>query len=435
MDDIKTASYAYKRIGTIVVIMLIGMTFAAVPTITGVMAQQRYPWNGKVDISYTVTGDIAAEAKARASIASLKVMAIDTMVNTTNVATRLSGDTSLAVGTHNIVWDMDAEGLSFKSSNVVFMVVCEMTPPAYYVIDLSGGANATSYPIEYLDAPPSGGFGKNMYKSTKLVLRKIEAGTFSMGGSESTTPSKPFYCGIFEVTRRQWEQVMNSGISTDGSIGIQPMHTSYNTIRGSSNGAGWPASSAVDDDSFLGKLQAKTGANFDLPTEAQWEYACRAGTTTIYSYGDNADENYMWYFDNSNSQLWPVGLKQPNAWGLYDMHGNILEWCLDWYANPLVGGMDPKGPPSGSARVARGGCHRSYATNCASSYRFSGAPSYAGCYNNYGFRLFRTLSTDEHEQSLLCWGKSGNIIIDIVQGVRTVALAEQKIFYSTLWAN
>ena len=427
-----------KHLITTVAIVLASVALAEPPTITGVTAQQRYPWNGKVDIAYTVTGDIAAEAKARASIASLKVMVIDTLANTTNVATQLSGDASLSAGTHNIVWDMDAEGLSFKSSNVVFMVVCEMAAPTYYVIDLSGGANATSYPIEYLDSPPSEGFRKNIYKSTKLVLRKIEAGTFNMGGSKLTTLSRPFYCGIFEVTLRQWEQVMNSGMPTDGSRGISPMYASYNTIRGSSNGAGWPASSAVDGDSFLGKLQARTGVNFDLPTEAQWEYACRAGTTTIYSYGDGADENYMWYLDNSGSQTspWPVGDKQPNAWGLYDMHGNMWEWCLDWYASSLAGGTDPQGSPSGSARVLRGGYWRSYATNCTSSYRYSALPSASGgSYHSIGFRLCRTMSTDEHEQCLLCWGKSGNMIIDIVQGARTVALADQKISYSTSWAN
>ena len=101
---------------------------AATPTITGVTAQQRYPWNGKVDISYTVTGDIAAEAKQKALLTSLKVTAIDMVANTTNSATQLSGDTTLTAGTHKFVWDMNAEGLTFKSSNVVFNVSCETTP-------------------------------------------------------------------------------------------------------------------------------------------------------------------------------------------------------------------------------------------------------------------------------------------------------------------
>ena len=98
--------------------------FAETPTITGVTAQQRYPWNGKVDISYTVTG-IVAEAKQNALLTSLRVTAIDMVANTTNTATQLSGDLSLDDGTHTIVWDMDAEGLTLRSSNVVFMVSCE----------------------------------------------------------------------------------------------------------------------------------------------------------------------------------------------------------------------------------------------------------------------------------------------------------------------
>ena len=106
---------------------------AATPTITGVTAQQRYPWNGKVDISYTVTGDIAEEAKQRAVLTSLKVSAIDMVANTTNAATQLSGDVSLEEGTHAIVWDMDAEGfpLPFKSSG---LTICQKLPRPFAVL-------------------------------------------------------------------------------------------------------------------------------------------------------------------------------------------------------------------------------------------------------------------------------------------------------------
>ena len=122
-----------RSIASITVLAAVGIasvTCAETPTITGVTAQQRYPWNGKVDISYTVTGDIAEEAKQRALLTALKVTAIDRIANTTNMATQLSGDLSLEEGTHAIVWDMDAEGfpLPFKSSNVVFIVSCEITP-------------------------------------------------------------------------------------------------------------------------------------------------------------------------------------------------------------------------------------------------------------------------------------------------------------------
>ena len=367
--------------------------FAATPAITGVTAQQRYPWNGKVDISYTVTGDIAEEAKQKALLASLQVTAVDMIVNTTNTATQLSGDLSLADGTHAIVWDMNAEGLTFKSSNVVFNVSCETTPATYCVIDLSAGANATSYPVTYLAEPPSGGFNVNEYKTTKLVLRRLEAGTFKMQGSTNVTLTKPFFCGLFEMTQRQYELVAGANPCSSTKYGkgnTYPVHyVSYNMIRGSSNGAKWPSSSAVDSSSFMGKLRARTGLDFDLPTEAQWEYACRAGTTTTYSYGNSANGNYMWYTTNSDFSAHPVGSKNANSWGFYDMHGNVHEWCLDWHGT-LAYGTDPKGSSSGSTRINRGGSWIDDAVSCTSSHRSSYKPSED--FYHYGFRLVRTLS-------------------------------------------
>ena len=365
------------------------VAFADMPTITGVTAQQRYPWNGKVDISYTVTGDIAEEAKQQAVLTALKVTAIDMVANTTNIATQLSGDTALTAGTHKFVWDMNAEGLTFKSSNVVFSVSCETTPATYCVIDLSAGANATSYPVTYLAEAPSGGFNVDAYKTSKLVLKRLEAGTFKMQGSSNVTLTKPFFCGLFEVTQKQYMLVTGSNPSDFSGDTLPVENVSYNAIRGSSNGAKWPSSSAVDSSSFMGKLRARTGLYFDLPTEAQWEYACRAGTTTTYSYGNSANGNYMWYSSNSSSKPHPVGTKSANPWGLYDMHGNVWEWCLDWDAT-LSYGTDPKGSSSGADRVRRGGSWYSSAVTCTSSGRNSNIPSFER--NDRGFRLVRTLS-------------------------------------------
>ncbi len=370
---------------------------AATPTITGVTAQQRYPWNGKVDISYTVTGDIAAEAKQKAVFTSLQVTAIDMVANSTNTATQLSGDLSLKSGTHTIVWDMNAEGLTFKSSNVVFNVSCETTPATYCVIDLSGGANATSYPVTYLSEPPSGGFNVNEYKTTKLVLRRIEAGTFIMGDDQNDEShrvilTKPFFCGLFEVTQKQYELVTGTNPCSSSSYGIgdtYPVHSViYTLIRGNSNGTKWPSSSAVDSWSFMGKLRTSTGLDFDLPTDAQWEYACRADTTTTYSYGNSANGNYMWYSRNSFSGTHPVGSKIANPWGLYDMHGNVFEICLDRYG-ALTFGTDPKGGDSGAYRVIRGGCWSFSADSCTSFFR--GGDDQSSGYDHNGFRLVRTL--------------------------------------------
>ena len=266
-------------------------------------------------------------------------------------------------------------------------------PPPYCVIDLSAVANASSYPVTYLDAPPSGGW-TDEYKTTKLVLKRIEAGSFIMGSDQTdeshrVTLTKPFYCGVFEVTQKQWELVTGGNPSNFSGDKRSVEQVSYNAIRGSSTGAQWPASNAVDSSSFLGKLRARTGLDFDLPTEAQWEYACRAGTTTTYSYGDSASGIYMWYCDNSSDQTHEVGTKSPNPWGLYDMHGNVWEWCLDWYGT-LSYGTDPQGSSSGSNRVLRGGSWNNIASNCTSSNRFNYYPSYELDY--YGFRLVRALS-------------------------------------------
>ena len=260
----------------------------------------------------------------------------------------------------------------------------------YLIIDLSAGANASSYPVTYLAEPPSHGFNMDEYKTTKLVLKRIEAGSYTMAESANVTLSKPFFIGVFEVTQKQWSLV-TGGNSSSFSGDKKPVEkVSYDAIRGSSSGAGWPGSSAVDASSFLGKLRARTGLDFDLPTEAQWEYACRAGTTTTYSYGDTENGDYMWYTANSSSQTHDVGTKQPNPWGLYDMHGNVWEWCLDRYDRALAYGTDPTGASSGLKRVMRGGSFSYNTSYCTSSFRGHNIPSQEN--NSLGFRLAMTIN-------------------------------------------
>lgn len=392
-----------RRIIYWVGICLASNTFAADPTISNVSAQQRYPWNGKVDIAYTVTGDIAAEAKQKALITSFKATATDKVANKTYTATKLSGDRALTAGTHKFVWDLDAEGLSFKSSNVVFKVSCETTNATYCVIDLSGGANASSYPVTYLTAAPSGGFNVDAYKTTKLVLRRVEAGSFKMCGQYNVTLTKPFFCGVFQVTQKQYSLVMGANPSAYKGDKRPVDQISYNMVRGETNGTQWPSSSAVDSSSFMGKIRSCTGLDFDLLTEAQWEYACRAGTTSKYNNGGNdvSDLNQLGRYSGNESDgkggygnTTAVGSYAANAWGLYDMHGNVREWCLDWSAELSNGVTDPKGASSGSSRVLRGGSWYDYSNDCSSSARQSLGPSEtrSGSYRSVGLRMARTLS-------------------------------------------
>lgn len=287
-------------------------------------------------------------------------------------------------GHHRIEWDMAKEGIRIDNKVVTFKVEEYQQP--YLVIDLSGGPSATSYPVTTLSAPPATGW-TDEYKTTKLVLRRIEAGSFQMNGSYDVTISQPFYMGVFEVTQKQYALVTGSNPSYDGDA--HPVeYVSWNTIRGDSNTYNWPSVKTVSATSFMGKLRAKTGFTLDLPTEAQWEYACRAGTTSKYNNGGDTEadlKKLAHYWNNgASSNHAVVGSYLPNAWGLYDMHGNVWEWCLDWYGT-LSSSTDPKGPTSGSRRVYRGGCWSINAGYCTSSYRSDNNPSYTFSYA--GFRL------------------------------------------------
>ena len=282
----------------------------------------------------------------------------------------------------------------------VFAASAAEPAATYCVIDLSAGADATSYPVTTLDAVPEGGW-TDEYKTTKLVLRRCPAGKDPLG---RYTLTKDFYAGVFEVTEKQWELVMGTNPSKYKLGDACPVEfTTYDDIRGTSEGAQWPASSAVDAASFLGKLRAKTGlVKLDLPTEAQWEYACRAGTTTKYNTGDTEADLAAagWYKGNSSTndypkgRKYPVGEKRANAWGLYDMHGNVWEWCLDWQGDPEVklGGADPVGatsPGSEGYRYYRGGAYSYQTFNATSSCRNSWTPSYHN--QEIGFRIFCTV--------------------------------------------
>lgn len=229
---------------------------------------------------------------------------------------------------------------------------------------------------------------------TGIVLRLIPAGTFTMGspggkaGRDSdegpqhqVTLTKGFYCGKFEVTQGQWQAVMGNSPSYSASSGPDA-----------------PVENVSWDDcqTFLTKLCQKEGVargTYRLLTEAQWEYACRAGSQGVYCFGDSASGlgEYAWY-RNIMGSTHPVGQKRPNAFGLYDMHGNVWEWCQDWYDSGYYSGSpasDPLGPGSGDGRVNRGGSWYADAVGCRSAGRNRNSPGLRD--DNLGLRLARTI--------------------------------------------
>jgi formylglycine-generating enzyme required for sulfatase activity len=214
--------------------------------------------------------------------------------------------------------------------------------------------------------------------STHFDFCAIPAGTFQMGSDNDgpvheVTISRSFYMGKYPVTQAQWEAVTGNNPSEF-------------------KGADRPVEQVSWDDcqEFIRRLNATGKGTFRLPTEAEWEYSCRAGSRSMFCFGDNEDllGDYAWYSSNSDRQTRPVGAKEPNAWGLHDMHGNVWEWCQDWYDDYSTdSATDPQGPSLSPlpVRVFRGGCWRGGADFAASAHRGGRGTGYrAGI---LGFRL------------------------------------------------
>jgi formylglycine-generating enzyme required for sulfatase activity len=289
-----------------------------------------------------------------------------------------------------------------------FLTLCLLSSAAALLSGCPGQSNQTSPPVtetvtnqsatnqatdKTAISPPtaetvtSQTADKTVTNSIGMEFILIPSGSFLMGADKNVenafgnetpqhqvTISQPFYLGKYEVTQREWTAVMGGNPSEFKGESNPVENVSWDNVQ-----------------TFIQRLNQKEGTNkYRLPTDAEWEYAARARTTSQYSFGDNADslEQYAWYSRNSGGKTHPVGQKEPNPWGLHDMHGNVWEWGQDWYDKSYYAqspASDPHGPSEGLIRVLRGGGWLDGARYQRSTYRYGQPPGMRMSY--FGFRL------------------------------------------------
>ena len=394
-------------------------------TISDVIVRQQWPWNGKVNIDYILHGeegsqhDIAVTLRNGSSVI-------------TNEYGSLSGDLiGVTPGARRIVWDPSYNSPTYEEALMVNFSAALSTADddnTYMIVDLSGGSSASEYPVSFMSAPPAGGW-TDEYKTDKLVLRRIPAGSAVLGSptdeighnnnwetQRRTTFTNSFYIAVFETTQKQFENVMGYNPVTTASAMADTKPVSfveYQLLRGTNV----TAQSSAASTSFFGVLTSKLSAalstaglgdyEMELPTISQWEYACRAGTTGSYNNGTtiaadtetdpNADL-LAWYGGTVYNYAEGVGRKLPNAFGLYDMHGNVGEFTRDKIPNATIwNGTDQVEPllNSGIYCLYLGGCrNQSQLSNKlgAKGVRSSSA-SYAGVTTGSAQRGFRIALT------------------------------------------
>ncbi len=438
-----------------------GVAMAAVPEVSNVTMEQAQ--DRLVTITYqlsdapaVVTLDIQTNANVNAAANDPGWTSIGGEIVSTakgDVWKKVSGK-----NTYTIKWrpdkswrDENDEGFKIAANGARARVTAWPldNTPDYMVVDVSVAAQPDTqmyYPSA--DFVP-GGVANSRYKTTTILMRKILAKnvTWTMGsttletqsreatreGTHQVTLTNNYYIGVYEVTQSQWSQVAtNSSAAANFTMErfMRPMEkVSYNEIRNAANSItantayDWP--NDPNPSSFLGLLRSKTGLDFDLPSEAQWEFAARAGNgvgywndgSPILNANPDANLNLLGRYERNGGKVLSgtsyvdpvancgvmngtaiVGSYAPNAWGLYDMHGNVWEWCLDWYADNIAAldgkvNIDPSAPANtlsgnpaqGALRVWRGGSWNFAAGICRPAFRYG--PNPAIRMNNLGFRL------------------------------------------------
>lgn len=421
-----------RTIILLMAVVAISLQAMAGVTVENVSVRQHWPWNGLVDIDYEIVSD---DAEATFLVYP---KAEDKRLGKKLIMRTLSGggaDGPVKPGAYRMVWDAKADNPGFHSPDVAVSIQTVSAQAEYLVVDLSGGTNAVTFPVHFSPTGPD--VANDRCRTSELWLRLVLPGTFQMGSPadellrwsnedlHEVTLTRPYYLGVFELTQTQWKLVMGTTNVFNYLGPCRPVdNVTFSEVRGvSANG--------YDDDiaaeSFFGVLRSKTGMAFDLPTESQWEYACRAGTTGAWNNGTTTmngtfgtsgsgaslsipgDSNLAKLGrcnknqsdgQESYTQHTKVGLYQANAWGFYDMHGNVWEWCRDAYRAQWgsLALLDPVGGDGDSSRVLRGGSFACYPTRCRSASReswtgtsISGdmANGYTllGVYNSYRFHL------------------------------------------------
>lgn len=413
------------------------LTVSATPEIENFSAEQIWGEN-ILKVSFTLTEKAILTVDILTNGVSIGSTNYSTMRDPLESGNEFPANKIVAAGEHVWLWRPTMEWPAHKLESGYFQVEVKTwsfdNPPDYMIIDYNVKSNAYFYAraedipggiktADPDDADAVAALSSDPYRTTKVILRKIPAAgvKWRMGSPDDepyrvaneiphyVTLTNDYYVSIYPIT---WTQSKNFFGSADDPSPRPKYNMKYTTLRGSYNTAGycWPDDGyAVTSGSYLGKLRSTTGLRFDLLTEAEWEYACRAGTEGRWNHDGTTPDAVAWtgYSKGSNGHNHTVGLKQPNRWGLYDMHGLVQEWVLDQYGPYITNSViteavvAPVGVTTNiTKRVLRGGpkAHRpnssasysnspKYSTRSAYRANDTGSNSEDGNSNGYGARI------------------------------------------------